>query len=575
MEETEDSGDKDMAINKKPISPEHMDNNHSMQKRLNSTKSSIEKESNGVKKSYANDNGSHDGDNISYVNGVGKKLLNNTDGRCVVDELEGDKTFVNGNCKKISEGKRNSTKLSQHSVTIGDTLEQYTSTIDETLENLEQCKTEVSNKLSNHSKSRSNKNGTKNENGIKNENETKNENGVRNEKGCINNGSINNGSINNGSINNGSINNGSINRGSNNDINNGGINGSSNNGSINNGNINGSSNNGNINNGSINGSSNNDNINNGNINGSSNNGSINNGSINNGSINNGSINNGSINNEFGNGPNEDFFPLVSLDDDEMFSTIPDATEDEDMLIQEKIMQSKSELVSKLNSQKGRNLVINNEDDITNGHNSISDMPMTSEIATSSQEAINGGSKELTLFEACRQGHYEKVKELLTSNSNVDVNMTDGDCWSCLHETSIRNCQFTPITELLLQNGANANLKDKKGETPLHGAVLFHLVDTIKLLLEYKADFNICNNQKVSPLKLATYLKDNEILLLFGEAISEDKIVKKKKKKRKRNSHKDFTLPISTSPSILKKRRTSDESSSSTTPHSKKRINFSL
>ena len=297
---------------------------------------------------------------------------------------------------------------------------------------------------------------------------------------------------------------------------------------------------------------------------------------------------------------EEFLPMLNIDDEEEeASTIPDVSDDQDMLIQEKIMQSKSELLSKLNSQEQMtNLIIGNQDEVVKSQHcsstettddamcpqtSSSSSPGHSTSCSSSSARVDDETrgtenKELTLFESCRQGRYETVREILRTRENVDVNMTDGDSWSCLHEVSIRNCQFTPIVELLLQNGADPNLRDKKGETPLHGAVLFHLVDTIKLLLKYNGDCNVCNNTNVSPLKLATYLKDNEILSLFGHPISEEKAtssVKKKKKKKKRNSDKNFTLPLSTSPSILKKRRASDEPCSSTTTRSKKRINFSL
>lgn len=256
-----------------------------------------------------------------------------------------------------------------------------------------------------------------------------------------------------------------------------------------------------------------------------------------------------------NGLKEEYLPSITLDDDVFIQNGDEAEKTQ--------VVETTDIVVDENKKSIEYLKNNDDNDIVSNDSSCS-------------KILSPTKSELTLFEACRQGHYDVVKSLLTSNVDFDINMTDGDSWTCLHETSIRTCQFTGITELLLQNGANPNLRDKKGETPLHGAVLFHLVDTIKLLLKYNADYDISNNTHVSPLKLATLLKDNEILLLFDQSVCEQKVEKKKRKKRKRNSHKDFVLPLNTSPSILKKRRITDESSSSTTtPRSKKRINFSL
>jgi ankyrin repeat protein len=53
---------------------------------------------------------------------------------------------------------------------------------------------------------------------------------------------------------------------------------------------------------------------------------------------------------------------------------------------------------------------------------------------------------------------------------------------------------------LLKKGANPNVKDKLGWSPLHHAVSFNHLPTVKLLLEYGADSNLANNKKWTPLK---------------------------------------------------------------------------
>jgi len=193
------------------------------------------------------------------------------------------------------------------------------------------------------------------------------------------------------------------------------------------------------------------------------------------------------------------------------------------------------------------------------------------------------SDEISLHKAVKLGNYELVKKILTSTS-VDVDMKDSENWSCLHEACIHNCQFAKIAELLLEHGADPNIKDGQGETPLHGAVLFHFTDTIKLLCKYKADFNVCNNEGVSSLDIAHYAEDVEVLEIFGQP-TKRKYVKKNTPKRKtkrsvlrpRNSEDLNYIPSPlSSPSILKKRKRVEEEDSEdcVSPSPKKTIKFS-
>ena len=73
-----------------------------------------------------------------------------------------------------------------------------------------------------------------------------------------------------------------------------------------------------------------------------------------------------------------------------------------------------------------------------------------------------------------------------------------------------------VTEWFLQNGADVNFADSKGNTALYYAVKRKLKsEQIELLLRFGGDFNKKNNEGISPKSLAETNRQRNILKLFS------------------------------------------------------------
>eukprot|EP00053_Salpingoeca_punica_P000389 m.28481 g.28481 ORF g.28481 m.28481 type:complete len:152 (-) comp10282_c0_seq1:253-708(-) len=72
-----------------------------------------------------------------------------------------------------------------------------------------------------------------------------------------------------------------------------------------------------------------------------------------------------------------------------------------------------------------------------------------------------------------------------------------------------------VVEQYLQQGVSVNAKDHTGYSPLSAAVSYSHFDLVKLLLERGADPNICDNDGDSPLHLCEDVAVAKLLLAAG------------------------------------------------------------
>ncbi|OMJ82749.1 hypothetical protein SteCoe_16453 [Stentor coeruleus] len=125
--------------------------------------------------------------------------------------------------------------------------------------------------------------------------------------------------------------------------------------------------------------------------------------------------------------------------------------------------------------------------------------------------------EITTFseelqKACRLGDINTLKISLNENPHL-LNQVDSKLkWSLLYRTVI--FRHIEATEYLLQEGADPNIKNKLGETPLHQAAENSQEKLVKLLLEHKADPNSQQNDGNTPLHQSVFKGNEKIVAIL-------------------------------------------------------------
>lgn len=108
-------------------------------------------------------------------------------------------------------------------------------------------------------------------------------------------------------------------------------------------------------------------------------------------------------------------------------------------------------------------------------------------------------------------NYDIIKIILDKGYNTNLSYMQYDGKTALWLTNDIN-----IFELLLENGADPNIKNNNGKS-----ILFETdnINKIKLLLEYGADPNIMDYYGNTPLMLSNNIKKTQLLLDFGADVN--------------------------------------------------------
>ncbi|MFM9827678.1 MAG: ankyrin repeat domain-containing protein [Sphingomonas sp.] len=117
----------------------------------------------------------------------------------------------------------------------------------------------------------------------------------------------------------------------------------------------------------------------------------------------------------------------------------------------------------------------------------------------------GQSNGYKFLEAVKDADGAKVKELLSAPGTTIIDtkeFSSGE--TALHLVAKRGDAV--YTRFLLQQGANPNLRDKRGNTPLMVAVTAGATDLVAIFIAAKANVDLANDSGETPLIRAVQLR---------------------------------------------------------------------
>ena len=115
--------------------------------------------------------------------------------------------------------------------------------------------------------------------------------------------------------------------------------------------------------------------------------------------------------------------------------------------------------------------------------------------------------------ACYFGRFEVARYLVMKGADVNLPSNNGFNVFPLHSAAAGN--FTNITAMLIENGAQVNIKQQAGVTPLHSAAQNGNVELLILLLEHNADVNARMEGGKLPADLAKEKGFDDIAEILG------------------------------------------------------------
>jgi len=137
------------------------------------------------------------------------------------------------------------------------------------------------------------------------------------------------------------------------------------------------------------------------------------------------------------------------------------------------------------------------------------------VAAGAMPAAAQYSDRFTFLKAVRENDGAKAMEILKKPGSPDLNSRDPSTGETALHIVVRRHDPTWLG-FLLARGANPQLRDNGGDTPLLAATKLSDAAAVQTLLEYRGGVNATDNQGQTPLIVAVQHRDLPILrLLLG------------------------------------------------------------
>ncbi|WP_428224049.1 ankyrin repeat domain-containing protein [Flavobacterium sp.] len=114
-----------------------------------------------------------------------------------------------------------------------------------------------------------------------------------------------------------------------------------------------------------------------------------------------------------------------------------------------------------------------------------------------------------LILACYKGNNDVALYLMKKTKNINFKSSNG---TALAAATVKG--NLTLVHKLLESGAQPDISDDNGVTPLHYAIQFKNVAMVKLLLSFKADKYKPDGSGKKPFEYAVFSKNEEIINLL-------------------------------------------------------------
>lgn len=114
---------------------------------------------------------------------------------------------------------------------------------------------------------------------------------------------------------------------------------------------------------------------------------------------------------------------------------------------------------------------------------------------------------MDIYNCCENGNLEELQKLISEGANTNINNKNG--WSPLHLACYTG--NLEIVKELIKNHAHVNEKSNDGYTPLQFASYYGYLEIVKELIKY-SDPTIKNNYEKTALDLAKIDEIKQLLI---------------------------------------------------------------